>query len=351
MGVMVAVEALIKFVDIRIVEEAHVLTGHTLDDHGALAAQVLISSQRAGGVTILLQAARQRISILQRHDSALGHERQSQMAGVSQQRYAVPAPARHRIAVKQPPAKTALVRADQHFQVFVPVHEVYEEVTFLTLRRPGFRGPVLPLENANAVHQLTPPQIIVHKMSTAADPVGRHRPHMAFRQPLDRDRRPPSDAAGKAGRVGAEETLPNARMYTIASDQHVPCKDVARCQRSAYALAVLLDMLYPRVQLHCVWLSGTYGTLQHRVKIGAVQMVVGIPKTLDTLITKGTGDQRLTGLPMTHSPRSGRNATALSSSATPRPCRTRAPFALIWIPAPTSPNRDACSRTVTSNPA
>ena len=89
-------------------------------------------------------------------------------------------------------------------------------------------------------------------------------------------------------------------MYTIAPDQRVACKDVAQCQYSAYAHAVLLDLLDPYVQPDCIWLSGTHGTLQHRVEIGAVQMVVGLPKTLDTVITEGTGDRRLTGLPMTH---------------------------------------------------
>ena len=42
MDVAVAVEALLKIVDIGIVEEAYVLAGHTLDDRGALAAQILV---------------------------------------------------------------------------------------------------------------------------------------------------------------------------------------------------------------------------------------------------------------------------------------------------------------------
>ena len=92
----------------------------------------------------------------------------------------------------------------------MPIREVGEEVSFLTLRRPGLRGPVLTLKDADAVHQRAAPQIIVHEMPTAADPVGRHWPHVALRQSLDRYRRPPGDAAGKAGRVGTEESLPNA---------------------------------------------------------------------------------------------------------------------------------------------
>ena len=89
-------------------------------------------------------------------------------------------------------------------------------------------------------------------------------------------------------------------MNTIAPDQHITSVDVARCQHSAHAFAVLLDLLDPRTQPHCVRLCGTYGTLQHPVKIGAMQMVVGIPETLDTRVAKGTGDQCLSGLPMTH---------------------------------------------------
>ena len=59
MGVTVAVEALLKIVNIRIVEEAHVLAGDTLDDRGALAAQVLLCNALAGSPF----SCRQRVSV------------------------------------------------------------------------------------------------------------------------------------------------------------------------------------------------------------------------------------------------------------------------------------------------
>ena len=59
MGVAVALEALLKIVHIGIVEEAHVLAGHTLDDRGALAAQVLLRNALAGSPF----SCRQRVSL------------------------------------------------------------------------------------------------------------------------------------------------------------------------------------------------------------------------------------------------------------------------------------------------
>ena len=59
MGVTVAVEALLKIVDIRIVEEAHVLARHSLDNRGALAAQVLLRNALAGSPS----PCRQRVSV------------------------------------------------------------------------------------------------------------------------------------------------------------------------------------------------------------------------------------------------------------------------------------------------
>ena len=99
--------------------------------------------------------------------------------------------------------------------------EVVQEPFRITASRPGFRRPLLSLDDSDEVHQVAPTQRIMDHMAARTDPVGAQRTREMGRKPGHRDHAAPCDLTREARPVGPEKPVADARMDAVGADEGV----------------------------------------------------------------------------------------------------------------------------------
>ena len=181
----------------------------------------------------------------------------------------------------------------------MPAGEVGEKIRLRAFRTRIGR-PFLAFQHADAVHQVTAPEIVVHEMATSADPVGGDRTHVTFRQTVRRNGRAPGDTSGEMRVVGTEHYLADGGMDAVAADQDVTFDHLAGGEHGTDTAVRLLNGRHFRIQADSVGCGGARGRLKYAVKIRAMHVVVRKAESFDAAFAKRTRNQRLARFPMPH---------------------------------------------------
>src|SRR5262245_10283841 len=101
----------------------------------------------------------------------------------------------------------------------MPAAEVVGQLACRAFDRPGLDLPVVALDVADEVHQLTAPNWIMQDVAARPEPIRRQHLCDVSRKAVHRHNASPGEAAGELGSIGAEQALADLRVNAVRSDR------------------------------------------------------------------------------------------------------------------------------------
>ena len=178
-----------------------------LDCGGARQAQGLVAAQSLDRIAQAREYAGKRRAVLDRLRRALRQERQHRMAGIAKQRHAVDRPARQGRAVEQAPDENLVHGRDQRTHLLMPAGVESAQIGGIAPLGPAFLGPVVAVDQADEIDELTAAHRVADEVATGAEPELVFNMHVGAGKAVGRDHAAIGDAAGEARLFRAEQNL------------------------------------------------------------------------------------------------------------------------------------------------